>query len=280
MRKRVDQLGVAEPEIQRSGADEIDVACRTSTNAARAEQQVGTTAQLYFYDWEPNVIGAERQAGADRSDGHRRPRTRGGQRSSGLPEYQARAARRSNAPADPAQAADTTLGATAARPQQVDGCIYGSWYLLDTEARKDALHGGKPDCLPRKPNRTSTPTATDRRRARTPKAVRVNPGHGGRCRRARPNASAARSLNNRPNSWYVLNDDPVADRHRHHEPAAELRRRRGTAAERHLRLHRQGRKAFQNVTTRDRPARPDSAAAGRRPRQRSASTSRSCSTTS
>src|SRR6476469_4281846 len=59
MRKRVDQLGVAQPEIQRSGADEIVVALPDVTNAARAEQEVGKTAQLYFYDWEPNVIGPE-----------------------------------------------------------------------------------------------------------------------------------------------------------------------------------------------------------------------------
>jgi SecD/SecF fusion protein len=48
MRKRVDQLGVAQPEIQRSGGEEIDVALPNVTNAARAEQEVGKTAQLYF----------------------------------------------------------------------------------------------------------------------------------------------------------------------------------------------------------------------------------------
>src|SRR3974390_2818067 len=59
MRKRVDQLGVAQPEIQRSGADEIDVALPDVTNATRAQDQVGKTAQLYLHDWEPNVINAE-----------------------------------------------------------------------------------------------------------------------------------------------------------------------------------------------------------------------------
>src|SRR3989440_8099662 len=57
MRKRVDQLGVAQPEIQRSGGNEIDVALPDVSNASRAEKEVGKTAQLYFYDWEPNVIG-------------------------------------------------------------------------------------------------------------------------------------------------------------------------------------------------------------------------------
>src|ERR671933_2405637 len=58
MRKRVDQLGVAEPEIQRSGADQIDVSLPDVKNADEAANQVGTTAQMYFYDWETNVLDA------------------------------------------------------------------------------------------------------------------------------------------------------------------------------------------------------------------------------
>src|ERR1700692_117440 len=57
MRKRVDQLGVAQPEIQSSGNDQIDVALPDVTNAEQAQNEVGKTAQLQFYDWEPNVIG-------------------------------------------------------------------------------------------------------------------------------------------------------------------------------------------------------------------------------
>src|SRR4051812_34567849 len=56
IRKRTDALGVSEPEIQRSGADEISIGLPAVKNAARAEQQVGTTAQLQFYDWEPNLF--------------------------------------------------------------------------------------------------------------------------------------------------------------------------------------------------------------------------------
>src|SRR4051812_44619331 len=51
MRDRVDQLGVAEPEILRSGADQIIVNLPAVQNATEAEKQVGTVAQMYFYDW-------------------------------------------------------------------------------------------------------------------------------------------------------------------------------------------------------------------------------------
>jgi SecD/SecF fusion protein len=59
IRERVDKLGVAEPEIQRSGPTQISVGLPDVKNAKRAQDQVGTTAQLYFYDWEPNVIGPD-----------------------------------------------------------------------------------------------------------------------------------------------------------------------------------------------------------------------------
>jgi len=59
MRQRVDQLGVAEPEIERSGKDQITVSLPGVPNAARAEKQVGTPAQLVFYDWEANLLGPD-----------------------------------------------------------------------------------------------------------------------------------------------------------------------------------------------------------------------------
>ncbi len=57
IRERTDALGVSEPEIQRSGRDQISVGLPDVQNADRAIEQVGTTAQLQFYDWEPNMLG-------------------------------------------------------------------------------------------------------------------------------------------------------------------------------------------------------------------------------
>src|SRR5665811_2219002 len=63
IRERIDELGVAEPEVSRLGTTEISVSLPDVTNADRAIDQVGTTAQLYFYDWQPNLIGRERIIG-------------------------------------------------------------------------------------------------------------------------------------------------------------------------------------------------------------------------
>ena len=56
IRERVDTLGVAEPEITRIGADQIEVGLPDVQDSDRAIDRIGTTAQLYFYDFEPNVI--------------------------------------------------------------------------------------------------------------------------------------------------------------------------------------------------------------------------------
>jgi SecD/SecF fusion protein len=63
IRERTNQLGVSETEVARLGSTEATVSLPDVTNAQRAIEQVGTTAQLYFYDWEPNLIGIERAVG-------------------------------------------------------------------------------------------------------------------------------------------------------------------------------------------------------------------------
>src|SRR6476469_9299753 len=60
IRERIDQFGVSEPEVARLGTDQITVSLPDVTNAQRAIDQVGSTAQLYFYDWATNLIGPER----------------------------------------------------------------------------------------------------------------------------------------------------------------------------------------------------------------------------
>jgi SecD/SecF fusion protein len=197
MRKRVDQLGVAEPEIQRSGEREITVALPDVSNAARAESEVGKTAQLYFYDWEPNVIGPSgKPAGSTETTVTGGPAA--GSSTYGLPEYEAvqRAAKR-----PPILRDNATTWEHGCTPEQIDGCVYGTWYLLDTKHEK-VLRG---------PEETEQNLYADGYvppKGSTPKAVRVNPGTI--VVQARPvESSAGKITNPSPNSYYVLNDNPV-----------------------------------------------------------------------
>jgi SecD/SecF fusion protein len=202
MRARVERLGVTTAEIQRVGADEISVVLPGTSVAQEAREQVGETGELYFYDWEPNVIGPHgRPAPSDTTA------TGGPEAASvryGLVEYQAvlRAARR------PAiiRSNDTTFerGCT---PKQVGGCLYGSWYLLDTTHERLLCADGGPVCPPQDTKADLfaggyRPPADARIRA-----VRVNPGTV--LVQAHPEEFNGRIVNPSPNSFYVLNDDPV-----------------------------------------------------------------------
>jgi SecD/SecF fusion protein len=56
MRDRVDAFGVSEPELLQSGERQIEVNLPGVDDAERAAAQVGSTAQLFFYDWEANIL--------------------------------------------------------------------------------------------------------------------------------------------------------------------------------------------------------------------------------
>src|SRR5215213_2095670 len=73
MRDRVDRLGVSEPELQRSGENQIDVSLPGEKNAERAAAQVGTTAQMFFYDWEPNILDEDCRTNPEEVNGGQQP---------------------------------------------------------------------------------------------------------------------------------------------------------------------------------------------------------------
>ena len=56
MESRVNSLGVSQPSINTSSGNQIDVGLPAVHDITRAENEVGTTAKLYFYDWEANVL--------------------------------------------------------------------------------------------------------------------------------------------------------------------------------------------------------------------------------
>jgi SecD/SecF fusion protein len=56
MQQRVNAFGVNEAELYQSGNDQIEVNLPGVDDAETAAQQVGSTAQLFFYDWEANLL--------------------------------------------------------------------------------------------------------------------------------------------------------------------------------------------------------------------------------
>jgi SecD/SecF fusion protein len=57
MRKRIDKLGVSEPEIRKQGSNQIVIQLAGVHNAADAAKLIGKTAQLEFYDLEGDLAG-------------------------------------------------------------------------------------------------------------------------------------------------------------------------------------------------------------------------------
>jgi SecD/SecF fusion protein len=56
IRDRIDRLGVAEPEVRRQGENQISVQLAGVRNAERAQEIIGKTAELEFYDLEGDMV--------------------------------------------------------------------------------------------------------------------------------------------------------------------------------------------------------------------------------
>jgi SecD/SecF fusion protein len=71
MRERVDAFGVAEPELLLAGENQIEVNLPGVKDAQRAAEQVGSTAQLFFYDWEANILDEQCRTDPDENSNAR-----------------------------------------------------------------------------------------------------------------------------------------------------------------------------------------------------------------
>src|SRR4249919_1252120 len=65
IREGCDQLGVSEIEVSRVGEDQIQVGIPGATSVGKATECATKPARLYFYDWEPNLIGREKTIGGN-----------------------------------------------------------------------------------------------------------------------------------------------------------------------------------------------------------------------
>jgi SecD/SecF fusion protein len=200
MRKRVDQIGVSQPEIQRSGQDEITVALPNVSNATRAQEQVGKTAQLFFYDWEPNVIGPEGKPAPTETTAT--GGANAGAAQFGLLEYQAVLRAEKRAPILRSNETTWTPGCT---PAQLNGCIYGSWYLIDTKHEAMLCKGGPKVCQPAETEQNLYAEGYKPPPGAVAKAVRVNPGTV--IVQARPEENKkGKVVQPSPNSFFVIDD--------------------------------------------------------------------------
>jgi SecD/SecF fusion protein len=130
IRQRVDEYGVSNAVITSAGNNEIDVSLAGVRNTQQAEEEVGTTAQLYFYDWEANVIGPDGKHG-----GPNDPSVTGDANGGGAPGSATFALTEYNAIVRAAKQAAIPVSAT---PYKLESAPLGTYYYVD-DATKTVL---------------------------------------------------------------------------------------------------------------------------------------------
>lgn len=73
MQERVNAFGVSEAEVFQAGNNQIEVNVPGVDDAGRLSEQVGSTAQLFFYDWEANILDEDCKTDPDQNANNRQP---------------------------------------------------------------------------------------------------------------------------------------------------------------------------------------------------------------
>src|SRR3954468_5792695 len=210
MRQRVDAYGVSEPELARIGSDLIEVSLPGVKNAERAANQVGTTAQLFFYDWENNLLNENCKVDNTQLDG-------GTTQITGL--Y---------------QAVKQASKCTGEKPgPESESARY---YAFD-KVSKRPFNNGQPSESAEEATSDLTPAQKDRAEVvSVPPGVRV-------LRAEKPSADSPP-----PDAWWVLRDRPGLSGTDIKNPEQTFDDRAGNAPIVTFKFTDKGRKAFQNIT--------------------------------
>src|SRR3954451_24902666 len=212
MRERVDAFGVSEPELARTGADQIEVNLPGVKDAERAAQQVGSTAQLYFYDWEKNVLDENCKTDDTQINGGQQP-------ISGLYNAVKRASK------CPAQRDGNNKAAAAPR-----------FYAFDKVSKKP-FNNGLPD-----DSRAAALEGLDDTQKERAEVLEVKPGILV-LRDEKPKPTAPN-----PDSWWIIQDNPGLSGTDIKNPEQNFDQRGGNEPIVTFDFSDKGRKAFQRIT--------------------------------
>jgi SecD/SecF fusion protein len=187
MQQRVNAFGVNEAEINQAGSDQIDVGLPGVKDAARAAQQVGSTAQLFFYDWEANLLDDKCKTTPDVNANSRQPTV-------GLYKAATAASKCTsvgvgpNGPADPAKASyDGGASQAAAKPR---------FYAFDKKTHQPYVNGQTFDDRKSATDSLSAAQKANVELVEVPAGVLV-------LRNEKADAKSAP-----PDTWWVLRDRP------------------------------------------------------------------------
>jgi SecD/SecF fusion protein len=212
MRDRVDAFGVAEPELARTGKDQIEVNLPGVKDAERAAKQVGSTAQLFFYDWEKNVLDETCRTNPTEINGGQQPVT-------GLYNAVKRAAKCKITP-----------------PKNSEAAAAPRFYAFDKISKKP-FNAGLPD-----ESRDAALGGLDSAQKERAEVLEVRPGVLVlRDEKAKATAPA-------PDAWWIIRDDPGLSGTDIKNPEQNFDTRGGNEPIVTFDFSDKGRRAFQKVT--------------------------------
>ncbi|HUB76484.1 MAG TPA: protein translocase subunit SecD [Solirubrobacteraceae bacterium] len=203
---RVNSLGVSNNSVTSSGRNEIDVSLAGIKSVQQAEQAVGTTAQLYFYDWEDSVINAAGHiAGPNDDSATGDDATAGddggnpGTATNALTEYAAiqRALRQPE------------ITEAQMKPYHLESAPDGTYYYIDPKTKTVLTPGGETAAsrAVAKGYLLEDLAQNGRKLPAGAKLVWVKPGTV--VRQAQPTTGQAAVFNRHFDHYYVLRDDPA-----------------------------------------------------------------------
>lgn len=184
MRNRVDPTGTREPEIQTAGQEQITIALPGFQNPQKAQDLAGRTARLYFYDWEPNVVGPDGKPDPENPavTGDDPSVTPGGPETA-LPHYEA------------------VIRASKRKPVKYAQRSHDNTYYLVNDKTKTVVAGPTtvPEDLYSENPAEAAKQKKDTRLVTVPVGTTV-------LQATPPQAKSGSGKNQRPDKWYVLQD--------------------------------------------------------------------------
>jgi SecD/SecF fusion protein len=205
IRSGCDQLGVSEIEVSRVGSDQIQVGIPGATSVGKATECATKPARLFFFDWEPNLIGREFLIGGH--PGREPPKGPLADASEEWKEAGRSPTRRENQQLILAGAYPTEYAAAKLASEQKErpGCECSqptTWYLFKKSKPHELIDG---------PEYTREDLYIDPNGKRRPKnaGIVVRVPQGTIVISEKPSDSKGQVLENAEPGWFALKDDPA-----------------------------------------------------------------------
>jgi len=206
IRSGCDQLGVSEIEVSRVGSDQIQVGIPGATSVGKATECATKPARLFFFDWEPNLIGREfligGHPGREPPKGPFKEATEEWQEAGRLPT------KRENsqliaAGAFPAEYAAVKLASEQEAKPDCENCSSSATYYLFSKDKEHKLIDG--------PEYTEEDLYVTPSGKKRPKGVGIviKVPQGTIVVSEKPSDANGQTLENAEPGWFALKDDPA-----------------------------------------------------------------------